>query len=194
MLSVETFVNNKCKTAQFFLRTISKLRQCLTHASAKTLVQSYVLSKIDYCNSVLYGSQNMYLDRLQKVQNYAARVVNMVPKRSHISPELTKLHWLPIKQRVTFKVLLYTYKALHSLAPTYLSDLLVPYIPVRELRSSCLNLLEEPKFRRARYGGRAFAVVAPKLWNGLPLAIKQSNSVDSFKRRLKTLLFREAFY
>ena len=116
-MDIQTFVNSKCKTAQYFLRNISKLRQSITYDSAKTLVQAYVLSKLDYCNSLLYGSPNIYLDRLQKVQNYAARVVNMVSKRSHISPELAKLHWLPIKQRVSFKVLLYTYKALHSLAP-----------------------------------------------------------------------------
>ena len=103
------------------------------------------------------------------------------------------LHWLPIKARIDFKILLITYKAVHGLAPLYIIDLLPPKPFVRSLRSSDKSLLEVPATNLKTKGDRAFAVVAPTLWNALPLALKNSVSVDSFKRLLKTHLFRMHF-
>ena len=102
-------------------------------------------------------------------------------------------HWLPVEQRITFKVLLLTFKALNNLAPPYLSQLIVPYNPTRNLRSASKHLLEVPSVRLKSYGDRAFSVAAPKHWNDIPLDIKLSGSVDVFKSRLKTYLFRLAF-
>ena len=95
--------------------------------------------------------------------------------------------------RITFKVLLLTFKALNNLAPPYLSQLIVPYNPTRNLRSASKHLLEVPNVRLKSYGDRAFSVAAPKHWNDIPLDIKLSGSVDVFKSRLKTYLFRLAF-
>ena len=95
--------------------------------------------------------------------------------------------------RITFKVLLLTFKALNNLVPPYLSQLIVPYNPTRNLRSAGKHLLEVPNVRLKSYGDRAFSVAAPKLWNEIPLDIKLSRSVDVFKSRLKTYLFRLAF-
>ena len=106
---------------------------------------------------------------------------------------LKELHWLPMEQRITFKVLLLTFKALNNLVPPYISQLIVPYNSTRNLRSAGKLLLEVPNVRLKSYGSRAFSVNAPKHWNEIPLDIKLSRSVDVFKSRLKTYLFRLAF-
>ena len=133
------------------------------------------------------------LSRLKLVQNTAARILTNTNRRAHITPVLAALHWLPIKARIDFKILLITYKALHGLAPLYITDLLPPKPNVRSLRSSDKGLLVVPATNLRTKGDRAFAVVAPTLWNALPLALKNSVSVDSFKRLLKTHLFRMHF-
>ena len=91
-----------------------------------------------------------------------------------------------------FNLLLLTYKSLNGLAPMYTNELLHHYTPCRSLRSSDSNFLAIPKTSTITYGDKSFAAVAPKLWNQLPLAIRQSDSVDSFKRPMKTYLFRES--
>ena len=192
-LSPESFLNSTCKAAWYNLRNISRVRNSLTMESAKVLIQAYVMSRIDYCNGLLYGATSSQLDRLQKVQNYAARVIMRAPKYCHITPVLSALHWLPIRQRINYKIMLFAYKARHGLAPQYLSDMLHTYIPSRALRSADKDLLVVPATRLKGYGGRAFEAAAPSMWNVLPEEIKSSESVDVFKKRLKTHLFREAF-
>ena len=141
---------------------------------------------------MLLGSPEYIIQKLQRVQNCAARLVAGQPRAAHIRPVLKELHWLPVEQRITFKVLLLTFKALNNLAPPYLSQLIVPY-HTRNLRPASKHLLEVPNVRLKSYGDRAFSVAAPKHWNDIPLDIKLSGSVDVFKSRLKTYLFRLAF-
>ena len=108
---------------------------------------------------------------------------------------LFELHWLPVEQRITFKILLFVFKSLNGLAPFYLSDLISTYVPSRSLRSASLSLLYVPRSNQKTYGDRAFAVAAPRLWNALPIQMRQpGTTLDTFKRSLKTLLFRQAFY
>ena len=135
-MDMKSFVNMKCKATMHSLRNISCVRRSLKTEACKTLVQAYVTSKLDYCNSLLYGIPDSLVHKLKRVQHYAARVITMTRKYDHIKPVLSRLHWLPIEQRIQFKLLLYVYKALHGLAPAYLSDMLVPYQPCRPLRSS----------------------------------------------------------
>ena len=106
---------------------------------------------------------------------------------------LKSLHWLPVKERIIFKILLVTYKLVHGFAPAYLNELLLNYTPHRLLRSSSLNLLSIPKTKTVTYGDRSFSDIAPKLWNDLPIIIKQCSTVDSFKSRLKTFLFNSVY-
>ena len=122
----------------------------------------------------------------------AARVVTRSSKYSSITPTLKKLHWLPVKYRIIFKVVLLTFKALHGLAPNYLRTLLQSYIPSRSLRSETGNLLIMPKARR-KLGCQSFAVAAPKLWNDLPVNIRTTTSIVSFRSSLKTHLFKLAY-
>ena len=96
---------------------------------------------------------------------------------------------------ITFKILLFVFKSLNGLAPFYLSDLISTYVPSRSLRSASLSLLHVPGSNQKTYGDRAFAVAAPRLWNALPIQMRQpGTALDTFKRSLKTLLFKQAFY
>lgn len=103
------------------------------------------------------------------------------------------LRWLPIKFRVQFKILLVTFKALHDQAPTFIKELLLPYIPARSLRSSDQGLLSVPRFRLKTKGDCAFWVVALTLWSSLPLDFCAVDTTDTFKKQFKTHLLRLAF-
>ena len=184
---------NTYKSAFYYLRKIILIHKYLTVDAAQLLVHALVTSKLDYCNSLLYGLPKYLIKQLQRVQNAAARVVTVSPKFCHITPVLKNLHWLPIDLRIEFKILTITYKALYGLAPTYIKDLLKVYHPSRDLRSSKKNLLVVPAFNTNSYGRRAFSVVAPLLWNSLPQHIRDAGSLDIFKRHLKTALFIRAF-
>ena len=186
-------MSSVCKSALFHLWNIAKIRMYLTSESTKTLVHGYVTCRLDNCNSLLLGSPKYVIQKVQRVQNCAACLVAGQPRAAHICPILKELHWLPVEQRITFEVLLLTFKALNNLAPPYLSQLIVPYNPTRNPRSPSKHLLEVSNVRLKSYVDRAFSVVAPKHWNDIPLDIKLSRSVDVFKFRLKSYLVNLAF-
>ena len=182
-----------CKVAFFHIRNLAKIRKCLTQKDTETLVHAFVTSKLDNFNSLLAELPQYLLDKVQRVQNAAARLVSCTRKYDRITPVLKELHWLPVKQRIIFKILLFTYKAQKALAPQYISDFLVQYKPSRALRSSDKKLLQVPHFKLKTYGGRSFSYVAPYLWNQLPDAIRQAPSLATFKSSLKTHLFDQVF-
>ena len=157
--------------------------------TTKSLVHAFITSKVDYCNSLKYGAPKYLLLRLQRVLNCAARIVFKSNKYDHITPLLKELHWLPIEQRIKFKILVIIFKALNKLAPNYITDLLIPYKPSRSLRSSTKNLLTKPVFNLKSNSGRSFVLAAAVLWNDLPQSIKDSQSVETFKQKLKSHLF-----
>ena len=157
------------------------------------MIHAFISTRLDSNNGLLYGIPKTQIKRLQRIQNSAVRIVTRCNKCEHITPFLKQLHWLPIQQRIKFKILTITYKCLHGLAPGYLSDLLTPYTPPRELRSSSAMQLAVPKTVLSGYGDRAFAKCSPVLWNALPIDIKCSTSLNSFKSALKTHLFSEYF-
>ena len=120
------------------------------------LVHAFISSKLDLYNSILYGLPVTELNKLQRVQNAAAQLISRTPKSHHITPILQQLPWLPVKDRISFKLLLLTFKALHGLAPIYISELIKPYNPSRSLRSSTLTYLSVPKSNTATYGEPMF--------------------------------------
>ena len=187
-------VDRTVKAAFFKLREIAYYRRFLTTDSLKTLIHAYITSRIDYCNSVLVGLPNNVLCKLQSVLNAAARLVSGTRKFDHISPILKDLHWLPVKQRIKYKIILLVFKSLNGLAPSYLSDKLVRK-PENGLRSSNQNLLIVPLKNLKSYGDRSFCTAGPKLWNLLPRNMRQMTALqfESFKAKLKTYLFIEAF-
>jgi hypothetical protein len=190
-LKMDTQVNNICRSGWMNLYNISKIRSYLTSDQAKTIVHAYVTSKLDSNNSLLAGARMELLNRLQRVQNAAAKLITKNKKHDHVTPLLRELHWLPIKDRIIFKILLQAYKSINGLGPVYLKDLLSIYKPPLNLRSADDALmLTPPRTALASYGDRAFSVVAAIEWNKLPLEIRSAQSVFSFKAHLKTYLFK----
>ena len=148
------------------------------------------LSQVDF-NSLFFGVPDSQLGKLRRVQNACARLVCISPRFSHCTPLLSELHWLPIKQRIIFKTLLITYKAIHGKAAVYIQELLEIIIS---------NILPPPKFSRSyiveipfrKLPLGAFMYAAPKLWNNLPLFVRKLATVNEFKTRLKTHLLVNA--
>ena len=185
-------VNKLAQSARYHIRNIGKIRRFLDRDSCEKIVHAFVTVRLDMNNALLAGLPDDTVAKLQKCQNIAARVVTRTRIRDHIKPVLMNLHWLPVEQRIQYKLLIQVYKALNGLAPEYIADLLHEYVPTRALRSAGANLLLEPK-TNTRWGARAFSKAAPVLWNTLPSTIKTAPSLASFKLGLKTYLFKAAF-
>ena len=162
----------------------------LSMSNAEMLIHAFMTSRLDYCNALLGGCSARLVNKLQLVQNAAARVLTRTRKYDHISPVLSTLHWLPIKHRIDFKILLITYKALNGLAPQYLNELLLHYTPLRPQNSGNLII---PRISKSTAGGRSFFYLAPKLWNNLPNIVREADTLLQFKSRLKTHLFNLAY-
>ena len=178
---------------QTLIRNISKIRKLITRDATVTLVRSLILSRLDYCNALLIGSSTKLISKLQRVQNTAARIVAMSPKRGHVTPILKDLRWLPIQQRIVFKTLCLTFQCLKGVAPVYLQELLTLYVPTRSLRSQNTKLLQIPKTQSKSYGNRSFSFAAAVEWNALPEDLRLCDSLSTFKIRLKNHLFKVAF-
>ena len=190
---LEDHIKSICKSSHYRIRNIAKIRKYIDKESAKIVVHTFVTAKLDSCNSLLYGLPQHLISRLQSIQNTVARVVTRTRKFDHITPILKQLHWLPVRYRIVFIILLLVYKALNGTGPSYISELLKYHTSEWKLRLSSQRLLATPKARLKTYGERAFAVAAPRLWNSIPLELRSSSSIDTFKQHLKTYLFKQAF-
>ncbi|KAI4877826.1 hypothetical protein NFI96_007199 [Prochilodus magdalenae] len=162
------------------------MRPFLSQEATQLLVQSLVISRLDYCNSLLAGLPLRAIRALQLVQNAAARLIFRLPRFTHVSPLLRSLHWLPAAARVRFKTLQSQEWTSASLVMAMVKSRSVP----RALRASSTTRLEPPSLRtHGRQASRLFSVLAPRWWNELPLAVRTAESLAVFKRRLKTRLF-----
>ena len=178
---------NHCVSSSFTsIKLISKLKSFLTHKEKCTLATSLVLSKIDYGNSLYYGINTSFINKLQYVQNSAARLVFNRRKYDHATVLLETLHWLPVKERIIYKINLLIHKCVYNIAPYELCNLLV-FDP---LRTGKLKSLYKSN---SSWGDRAFSTYAPKLWNCLPREMRMETSMDKFKTLLKTYLFTERY-
>ena len=169
-LSMVPHINNVCKSSFYHLRNISRIRKYISFKTTETLVHAFISSKLDHCNSLLFGLPKNLIDKLQAVQNAAARLITLTRKHDHISPILKDLHWLPVADRIKFKILMLTFKALNGLV--YIQELISKYQPPRSLCSSSHSLLASKSYHLKSYGLRSFSVAAPELWNSLPLSIR----------------------
>ena len=191
-LSMETHVSHLCKTLYLQLRRISKIRSFLSVDAANKLAVAFILSRLDYCNSLLAGISDDKLTKLQRIQNNAARLVLRESRRCSASGLLKTLHWLPVKARIEYKISTLCFQCLYSdHMPVYLSELILPYKPSRTLRSQDSSLLSVPRFCLDGYGKRSFSVFGPTTWNSLPLSLRQLQCFTTFKKHLKTYLFRK---
>jgi len=189
-LSMKQHISSVSRTCFFQLRRIATIRKFLTTDATAKLVTSTILSRLDYCNSLLAGLPVSSIHRLQRIQNSSARLVLKKKKKDHITPLLRQLHWLPITHRIKYKLNTLTYKCLNKLAPTYLSDSLSLYQVSRPLRCSNDNLkLNIPYTKLKTAGQRSFSFQAATNWNSLPLPLRQQQSLEAFKSGLKTFLF-----
>ncbi|KAL8588124.1 hypothetical protein ACOMHN_059498 [Nucella lapillus] len=193
-LSMHEQVKKICQLAYFEIRKISSVRHYLTTDATKTLVSSLVISRLDYCNSLLAGVTLDLLNKIQKVQNCAARLICRLSKRDHITPIHRNLHYLPISTRIDYKVACICFSFFDGTSPKYFSQagscMFEKYKPKRELRSLYDNrILVSPKVqekRKKKYGQRAISYAGPKVWNSLPYDVRHAPNPDTFKRRLKT--------
>ena len=187
-------VNQTVKSVSYHLHNLAKIRKYLSRSACESLTHAIISSRLDFCNSLLYGLPKYEIKRLQKLQNTAARIVVGLGPRDHITPTLMELHWLKVEERIEFKVILLIHKALFHSGPAYIKDLLTVYQQGRVLRSQN-NIgirLILPK-GKVTTGDRAFAYQAPLLWNTLPDELRRDCETDTFKTLLKTYLFRKCY-
>lgn len=193
-LSMEQHASRVSRACFGVIHSLYRIRRYLTEDACKTLVRSLVFSKLHYGNALMCGATKKVTKSMQRVINVCARLVKKSPKRSHVTPLVVELHWLPMRERIDYKIILLTYKTLNGLCPQYMSGLLEETTTDRHLRSSRLSTLSIPKFRTERYGRGRFGVAAPMLWNSLPIDLKNCANVSTFKKQLKTYLFRKAYF
>ena len=160
---------------------------------SKSVATSLVGSRIDYVNSLLHGTAQKHIASLQRVQNTLARTV-LGPGAAvrSSSAALQYLHWLPIEQRINYKIAILTFNTLHTGQPEYLRSLLNCRVSSRALRSSDSVVLSFPSFR-TDFGSRAFSISAPRVWNSLPADLRSNTSAVTFRCHLKTHFFTQAF-
>ena len=187
-LSMKKHIIKICQTAYFELKRISSIRRFLTEDATKTLVTSYILSWLDYCNCLLMGTPNSVIQPLQKILNFAARLVLLAPHHHHATPLLKKLHWLPISECIKYKVACMCFSAING---SGLQD----YTPSRTLRSSSdTHMLEIQQYKRKTHGFRTFSCFGPHIWNSFPQDLRHCATLSSFKAKLKTFLFSQYFH
>jgi len=185
-LSFEPQILNLKRDCFRLLRNIVKRRYLFNNEQLKLIVNSIIVCKLDYCNSLYYGVNKYLLSQLQLIQNAAAKTIVGLRKFDHLGDTLKELHWLPIIYRIDYKILLIVFKCLNGLGPDYLCSML----NFAHFNHS-IYLIEPRTF--SSYGDRSFQKIAPKLWNELPCHIKNTSSLETFKSSLKTYLFHKAF-
>ena len=188
-LNFDHHISNVCSSSYFHIRALRHIRPYLDSETSKAIACAIVGSRLDYANSVLTGISARNVHRLQRVQNSLARVVTRSTTNS--TSALNSLHWLPIRQRIDYKLATIVHRSLHNACPQYLSSLLHTYTPTRQLRSASLNLLSQPRVNIA-LASRGFRHAGPSIWNSLPPHLRSIDTYTTFKSNLKTHLFCSA--
>ena len=189
-MSMDAHIEYLCPSLFCQLRRIGKIRSFLSTDTANKLAVSFILSRLDYCNSLLAGLPDNKLNSLQRTQNHAARLVLRKSRHASATALLRTLHWLPVKARIQYKIACLCFQCIyHNSMPPYISDFLYPYCPFRTLRSLDTSLLTVPCFSLETFGKKSFSVFGPTVWNSLPLSLRKTQCFTTFKAKLKTNLF-----
>ena len=209
-MSMKTHIEFKCNTSFCQLYSLRRIRKYLSCQATETLIHAFIFSHIDNCNGLLNGVPKYQIHRLQRVQNMAARLVHKLPKFSYVTPLLMDLHWLPFEDCIKYKLLLFTYKGIHQMAPQYINEMFtskstwyrswlssvargivfVNGSVSRDIVFADIIYLSVPRTNSVTFEQ---AVAGPQLWNSLPIDIKMENSLDGFKSKIKIYLFKQAF-
>ena len=190
-LSIHQHIARVTSTCFYHLRRLRKLSRILDIKTQKRLVCAVVLTRVDYCNSVLAGLSHSILAPLQRVLHAAARFVLDLRPRDHVTVVLQSLHWLPVHQRITYKLCVLMHGLASGYAPTYLRDAVMPIatLPGRaHLRSADSGQYDVQRVSSLA-GSRAFSVAGPQAWNQLPACLRHTNFVATFKRHLKAMYY-----
>ena len=156
-------------------------------------MQALVLLKLDYCNSLLLGSSKYQMDKLQLIQNMACRVIFQLRKHDHIMHHLKLLHWLKTRERIAYKIAFLMHRCKNNQAPVYLQELLPSKHHERPLRSSMTEYLNSDFCKNTHTQRSSFSAAGPRIWNSLPLDTKTGKCTDTFKKKLKTHLFKISY-
>ena len=183
-------ISDVIRSSAFQLRNISRIRKNLSRDTTELIIHSLIISRLDNNNALPYGLLANQLYRLQKIKNTAARILTFSRKSCDITPILMELHWLPVTQRIVFKLRMIVHKCTNNIAPSHLSELLSQYSPTRTPRFGNKQLLQEAKSNRS-WGDRSFAIAAPRLWNELPFNIRTAKSITVFKETVKIHLMSD---
>ena len=183
ILSFDNQINKVVKTSFNTIRKLSKVKMFLSKHHLQTLVSSLIFSNLDYCNSLYYGLPDASIKKLQRVQNCCARLVckKYIPFRQSLDGVFKELHWLKVKYRILYKILLIVHNCLHDKAPNAVAAM------IQYSESERTMKLKETGYRNS-YGARAFTHCAPKLWNLLPEHIRNHHDTLEFKKKLKSFL------
>jgi len=193
-LSMKKHIIKICQTAYFKLKCVRSVHRFLIEDAAMTLVTSYILPRLDYSNCFLMGTPNSVTQPLQKIQNFAARLILLAPCYHHSTPFLEKLHWLPISECIKCKVTCMCFNAINGSGPAYLSELLHVYtLSFTLCFSSDTHILKIQQYKWKTHGFHTFSYFGPHIWISLPQDRRHYSTLSSFKAKLKTCLFSQYF-
>ena len=194
--TMNAHVSNIARTCYFELCRLASICTFLTSTATATHVSAFDLSRIDYCNSLLFCSTHDMTFHLQRIQNYAARVILRLPMSSNITTHLMSLHWLPVQVRSTYKISCLCYHCHSSTAPSYVADMLQKkpsHARNTRTSSSTMPLLNRPAHSMATLGDSSFSFASSSVWHSISNYVRCVQSLSSFKSRLKTYLFRSVY-
>ena len=189
--TMNAHVSNIARTCYFELRRLASIRRFLTSTVTATLVSAFGLPIIDNCNSLLFGSTHDVTSHLQRIRNYAARVILRFPKSSSITTHIISLYWLPVNVRSTYKIACLCYHCLCSTEPSYVADMQYgkPSHPrITRFCSYTMPLLNGPAHSKATLGDRSFSFASSSVWNSIPNDVRCAPSLSSPMSRLRTYL------
>ena len=185
---MDVHIKYLCRILFCQLHRVGKILPFLSTDAANKLAVSFILTRLDYCNSLLAGLPDNKLNKLQRIQNYAARIVLRKPMHASATSMLKTLHWLPVKARIQYKIACLCFQCLcHNTMPSYLSDILHPYLPPRTLRSLDTSLLTKSSLLSRDLWQKIFLCLWPHCLE-LPAFVSQENSVFfNFQKEAKNV-------
>ena len=191
-LSWSRQINATCSSCYNQLRKLNRIKQYLSIETRIVLVRTLILSRLDYCNSLLSGATKASLNKLQLVQNAAARFIGSVRKYESVNEILYSLHWIPIHRRIEYKSLMFAHQIMHQ--PSSLSYLTDSFHINREANRKSTIYKFKPIISKTSKGEKRFSSYASKLWNSLPLNLREQTDKETYRSELKTYLFKRCYF